>query len=101
MKNYLKAVSVNNSTDEGVFITKKKCSSKPVVKALTEYQQDYIKNLLSATAGKLSILSNMIRRGEECLCSGSMQDATVSILDDIENAMYNGMDVLENKEKEG
>ena len=36
----------------------------------------------------------------ECFCSGSMKDGAVSLFDDIESAMYKGIDMLEGKEKE-
>ncbi len=53
--------------------------------SLERYQIDNIRDLLSATAGKVSILRTTMDSGMECFCSGSMKDGAVSLFDDIES----------------
>jgi len=57
--------------------------------------------LLSQTAGKANLLRIVIDSGNECFCSGTMHDAAVVMLMDIENAIYQIQDIMkgENKSK--
>jgi hypothetical protein len=82
-----KAVSIDKPKNETVIFTDK-------------YQLKCIQTILSATAGKACMMRGMVAKGEECLCSGSMQDAVVSMLEDIETAMYAAKDIVENKAEE-